>query len=65
MLQTENILSSKPYNNHGINGNVVSRYYDTQNFSSVQLSWDLISRYHDNVVILPNPTLYIRIHLPT
>ena len=30
-------------------------YYDTQNVSSLQLSRDLISRYHSNIIILCNP----------
>ena len=31
---------------------------DTQNISSVWLLWDSISRYHDNILILPNPNTH-------
>ena len=45
-------LSSKPYDSLVLAVILRSRYCNTLNISSVRLSWDSISQYHDNIILI-------------
>ena len=49
------LLSKKPYDIHGIDDNIVYRYYDTEDFSSISIIVMLNIMIHDNIEILPSP----------